>query len=83
MQLMHLAIKPTNIIMMTDGTYRLTDAVFNDYVIGWLNKEDAKREQQKLAIYPHLDGKTEHTLLIFNKTSNEYLNTKNYSKSAK
>ena len=82
-QLLHLGIKPENIIFCGDKLYKLADTVFNEYVIGCIRQEEFRKMKGRLAVFPHMDGKTEHTVAIFGKESNEYINTKNFSKTSK
>jgi len=79
-QITHLGIKLENIILDNSDGYRLADVFFNEHVIGWIRKEEFRKRQERLKVFPHLDGKTEHTVVIFGKDSNEYINTKNFSK---
>lgn len=79
MQLCHLGIKPENIVLCEDKTYRLTDVIFNDYVIRCVKKEELDSKAELMKLFPHLESKTDHTVVIFNKTGNEYIHTKNLS----
>lgn len=79
MQLSHLGIKPENIVLCEDNTYKLTDVIFNDYVVDAVKSEEKRSKADLLKVFPHIDGKTDHTVVIFNKTGNEYIHTKNLS----
>lgn len=76
-QMAHLGIKPENIILCDDKTFRLTDMIFNDYVIQSLKKEEDTQKEEMLKSFPHMSGKTEHTVVIFNRNGNDYINSKN------
>lgn len=76
-QMAHLCIKPENVVLCDDKTYRLTDVIFNEYVMQSIKKEETVKHANMLEAFPHMTGKTEHTVVIFNKSGNEYINTKN------
>ena len=72
----YLGLKPENVVLTEDNQYKIVDLFFNDYVIQAIKKTEEQRTQEKLAIFPHLNGKKEHTIVLFNKDGNEYINTK-------
>lgn len=63
-------------IFTKDGQYRFADFMFNDYNMGWIRKSEEKRNEEKLKTFPHLSGKKEHTVVLFNREKNEYINSK-------
>lgn len=73
--LAHLAVKPSNIILCGDA-YKLADLVFNDYVLGSLKAEESKRKAELAQVFPHMGGKTDHTVVVFSKTGNEYVHAR-------
>ena len=76
-QLVHLGIKPENLVYFEQlKSYKLVDVVFNEYVTASIKDDEAKKFKERLSVYPHLDGKSEHTIVIFNKQGNEYINTR-------
>jgi len=76
-QLVHLGIKPENLVFFEAiKIYKLVDVVFNEYVTASIKDDEAKKLKERLSVYPHLDGKSEHTIVIFNKQGNDYINTR-------
>lgn len=78
--LAHLGVKPQNVVLCADQSYKLVDLIFNEYTIESIKLEEAKRKEQLAPLFPHMGGKTEHTVVVFNKTGNEYIHTRNVSK---
>jgi serine/threonine protein kinase len=72
----YLGLKPENVILTGDDQYKIVDLFFNDYVIQGIKKTEEQRTHEKLAVFPHLSGKKEHTVVYFNKDGNEYINSK-------
>ena len=73
----HLDIKPENILLCPDKGYRLADVIFNEYVVGTIKEEENKKKTELMQVFPHMGNKTEHTVVIFNKAGNEYINARN------
>lgn len=75
-QNIYLALKPENVIFKENGSYMLADLVFNEYTVATVRREDELEDKKKLEVFPHMNGKTEHTLVIFHEDRNEYINSK-------